>query len=41
VKVRLQGHCASCPFSAMTLAVGVEKTLKAAVPEVKRIEPVA
>lgn len=41
VRVRLQGHCATCPFAAMTLAVGVEKTLKEALPEVKRVEPVA
>jgi Fe-S cluster biogenesis protein NfuA len=41
VKVRLTGHCAGCPFSAMTLAFGVEQTLKEKVPGVVRVEPVA
>lgn len=40
VKVRLTGHCAGCPFSAMTLAFGVEKTLKERLPAVVRVEPV-
>ena len=40
VKVRLKGACAGCPMSQMTLANFVEKELKAAVPEIKRVEPV-
>ena len=40
VRVRLTGACGSCPFSAMTLAVGVEGTLKQQVPDVARVEPV-
>lgn len=40
VKVRLQGACAHCPFSSMTVALGVEKTIKEIIPEVVRIEPV-
>lgn len=40
VRVRLKGACAHCPFSSMTLAVGVEQQLKEAVPEVVRVEPV-
>jgi Fe-S cluster biogenesis protein NfuA len=40
VRVRLQGHCSGCPFSAMTLAVAVERTLKEAVPEVNKVEQV-
>jgi Fe-S cluster biogenesis protein NfuA len=40
VQVRLTGACSGCPFSAMTLAIGVEQTLKAAVPEVAKIQPV-
>ncbi len=40
VQVRLTGACSGCPFSAMTLAVGVEGTLKQEVPEVVRVEPV-
>ncbi len=41
VRVRLTGTCSGCPFSAMTIAVTVEGTLKASVPEVARVEPVA
>lgn len=41
VRVRLTGTCSGCPFSAMTMAVTVEGTLKASVPEVVRVEPVA
>lgn len=38
VKVKLQGACAGCPMSQMTLAWGVEQTLKKEVPEVVRVE---
>lgn len=41
VRVKLTGSCAGCPFSAMTLAFGVEKTLKERVPGVVKVEPVA
>lgn len=40
VKVRLKGACAGCPMSQMTLANFVEKELKAAVPGIKKVEPV-
>ena len=40
VKVRLKGACSGCPMSQMTLANFVEKELKAAVPGIKRVEPV-
>ncbi len=40
VKVRLKGACAGCPMSQMTLANFVERELKGAIPEIKRIEPV-
>ena len=40
VKVRLTGHCAHCPMSAMTLKEVVLKELKEAVPEVRDIETV-
>ena len=40
VKVRLKGACAGCPMSQMTLANFVEKELKAAVPGIKRVEPI-
>jgi Fe-S cluster biogenesis protein NfuA len=38
VKVRLMGACGGCPMSQMTLKMGVEKTLKQEVPEVKKVE---
>ncbi|MGD8386701.1 MAG: NifU family protein [Desulfobacteraceae bacterium] len=40
VTVRLQGACAGCPMSQMTLKMGIEKVLKQAVPEVQRVESV-
>ena len=41
VKVRLKGACAGCPMSQMTLANFVERELKKAAPEVKRVEAVS
>ncbi len=41
VKVRLTGACGSCPMAQMTLKMGIEKTLKESVPEVKRVETVS
>lgn len=38
VRVKLQGACATCPFSQMTMTLGVEKTLKNAIPEIDRVE---
>ncbi len=40
VRVRLQGACAGCPMSQLTLSQGIERHLKDAVPEVKRVEAV-
>jgi Fe-S cluster biogenesis protein NfuA len=40
VKVRLQGHCAGCPMSQMTLKQGIETHLKRRVPEVISVEAV-
>jgi Fe-S cluster biogenesis protein NfuA len=40
VKVRLQGACAGCPMSQMTLKMGIEKILKESIPEVDRVESV-
>ena len=37
VKVRLKGACGSCPMATMTLKMGIEKTLKAKIPEVKEV----
>jgi len=38
VKVRLQGACAGCPMSQMTLRNGIERLLKEEIPEVKAVE---
>jgi Fe-S cluster biogenesis protein NfuA len=40
VKVKLQGSCAGCPFSQMTLKNFIEKELKKAVPEIKGVTSV-
>ena len=40
VKVKLQGACASCPMSTMTLSMSIEKTLKENIPEVKEVKAV-
>jgi Fe-S cluster biogenesis protein NfuA len=40
VQVRLQGACAGCPMSQMTLKNGIERTLKQEVSEVKGVEAV-
>ena len=37
VKVRLQGACAGCPMSTMTLKMGIEKVLKQNVPEIEKV----
>ncbi|MFC1876474.1 NifU family protein [Thermodesulfobacteriota bacterium] len=39
VKVRLQGACAGCPMSQMTLRNGIEKVLKDKIPEVTAVVP--
>ena len=38
VKVRLQGACAGCPMSQMTLKNRIERLLKQEIPEVKSVE---
>ena len=37
VKVSLRGACGCCPHAAMTLKGGVERMLKADIPEVKEV----
>lgn len=37
VSVRLHGACIGCPSAAMTLSMGVERTLKSQVPEVTAV----
>ncbi len=38
VTVRLQGACAGCPMSQMTLKGGIERILKQEIPEIKSVE---
>ena len=40
VYLRLLGHCAGCPMSTMTLKMGIERALRAEVPEVVSVEEV-
>lgn len=40
VKVRLKGVCRGCPLAGMTLAMGIENTLKERIPEIKSVEAV-
>jgi Fe-S cluster biogenesis protein NfuA len=40
VKVQLQGRCAGCPMSQMTLQMVIQQHLQAKVPEVKSVEAV-
>ncbi len=38
VEVRLLGACESCPISMLTLKEGIERRLRAAVPEVQTVD---
>lgn len=40
VKVKLVGACAGCPMSTITLAMGIERTLKEKIPEVEKVEAI-
>ena len=35
--VKLTGACGGCPMAAMTLRLGVERVIKAEVPEIKEL----
>ena len=37
VKVKLTGACGGCPMSQMTLKMGIERTLKNEIPEIKEV----
>ena len=41
VRIRLHGACVGCPSSDITLQVGIERNLKAHIPEVRSVEAVA
>jgi len=38
VTVRMKGACGTCPMSTMTLKQGIEKRLRAEIPEVESVE---
>lgn len=40
VQIRLWGACVGCPSAAITLRMGIERNLKANIPEVKGVEAV-
>ncbi|PZO51132.1 MAG: hypothetical protein DCF15_15180 [Phormidesmis priestleyi] len=40
VKLRLNGACSSCPSSAMTLRMGIERRLREFIPEIAEIQQV-
>jgi len=40
VKLRLQGACGSCPSSAMTLRMGIERRLREFIPEIAEVQQV-
>ena len=40
VKVRLIGACVGCPSSTMTLKMGIERAIRAEVPEIVGVEAV-
>ncbi|MBA7662607.1 Fe/S biogenesis protein NfuA [subsurface metagenome] len=37
VKVKLTGACSGCPMSQMTLKMGIERSLKSEIPEIKEV----
>ncbi|HSW45939.1 MAG TPA: NifU family protein [Phycisphaerae bacterium] len=37
VQVRLHGACVGCPGAQMTLRMGVERNIKASVPEIREV----
>lgn len=37
VAVRLKGACIGCPSAAITLTLGIERSIKEQIPEVKRV----
>ena len=40
VKLRLVGSCAGCPSSVMTLQMGIERAIRAEVPEITGVEAI-
>lgn len=40
VQVRLMGACHGCPMSLLTLQAGIERLIKARVPEIQGVEAI-
>lgn len=40
LRVRLTGACKTCPMSMMTLRAGIERVLRRAIPQIRRVEAV-
>lgn len=40
VHLRLMGACGACPISSMTVKHGIERRIKAAIPEVREVQAV-
>ncbi|ASS74710.1 hypothetical protein CIG75_06800 [Tumebacillus algifaecis] len=36
-KIRMTGACGGCPMSTMTLKMGIERTIRATVPEITEV----
>ena len=41
VKLRLVGSCQGCPSSTMTLKMGIERAIRAEVPEITGVEAIS
>ena len=41
VMLRLVGSCSGCPSSTMTLKMGIERAIRAEVPEITGVEAIA
>lgn len=39
-RLMLVGHCGNCPYSQMTLRMGIERVLRQEVPELQGVEAV-
>ena len=37
IKLRLQGACAGCPMSQMTLRMGIERELRKHLPDIQQV----
>jgi Fe-S cluster biogenesis protein NfuA len=41
VRLRLVGSCSGCPSSTMTLKMGIERAIRAEVPEITGVEAIS